>query len=85
MSNHKLSVEISNYLIGNWPCSASQIVEGIGLSLDNRSKINLVSYHLKQMNKNGKIRLKKIGRNLVAWPMEIEKIRVLREFMEGML
>ena len=81
MKSHKFSTEIEKYLHGHWPCSASQIVKGLGFSEENRSKINLVTYHLREMDRKGKIKLKKIGRNLVAWPIDIEKIRFLRDFL----
>ena len=83
VNNHNTRTKIEKFLHKNWPCNASQISEGLGFPKESRSKINLVTYHLKKMDTDGRVKLKKIGRNVVAWPIEIEKIRFLREFLEG--
>lgn len=40
-------------------------------------------YHFRKLNEHGLIRMKKVGNTYVAWPVEIEKLRVIHEMTRG--
>jgi predicted transcriptional regulator len=90
ISNKKVRQSISREnvisLIENyWPISVSEVAEKLGLISEdeyrNKISINAVRYHFSVLEKKGKISTKKIGRNLVAWPKSLEKIRRIKELV----
>jgi len=54
-----------------WPVSVSQVANNLG----KNNSISKIKYHFDTLKKNKEIKTKKIGRNLVAWPVGIEKMR----------
>ena len=66
----------------NWPVHIKELVRILGLEVNN-SNIKRVSYHVQQLEKDGKIITKRIGLALAAWPMEMEKLRVINEMLRG--
>lgn len=64
----------------DWPIHTKQLVSALGLEVNN-SNIKKVSYHVQRLEKEGKVRTKRIGLALTAWPMEMEKLRVIHEMM----
>ena len=65
-----------------WPTNVSLVTEKLGHLNGAKSSIANVKYHFDQLHKHQKIRMKKIGRNLVAWPFEIEKLRIIHELLK---
>lgn len=67
-----------------WPINPLEVAELIG---DN-GKIKTLSakylYHFKKLRDIGLIKMKKIGNTYIAWPVEIEKIRVIHEIIKEM-
>ena len=43
------------------------------------TNVSKVRYHFKNLEASGKIRTKKIGRALVAWPIGIERMRAVHD------
>jgi predicted transcriptional regulator len=72
--------KVFEVIASDWPCYASEIVRKLGLPAKKKSLL-LVKYHIDQLAREGKIKVKKIDRALVAWPSEIEKLRVIHELM----
>ena len=63
-----------------WPIHTKHLVSALGLEVNN-SNIKKVSYHIQQLEKEGKVRTKRIGLALTAWPMEMEKLRIIHEML----
>lgn len=70
----------------HWPLSITELAKQIGLKWNDerqrKAAIAKISYHVRKLKKENKIHTKKIGQSLVVWPMDIEKLRVLHEFMK---
>ena len=70
-----------------WPVSVTQIARCIGLhkegisEKDRKAVVAKTVYHVKKLEKEEKIRLKKIGKTTIIWPTEIEKLRIVRELI----
>ncbi len=64
-----------------WPTYISEICDELKLSVNNKN-IAKIKYHIKVLEKENKIRTKKIDRALVVWPISIEKLRVIRELVK---
>lgn len=77
----KLRRKIFEIICLEWPCSLSEIVEKLGFENAKRNLL-LVRYHVGELAKEGKIKVKKIDRALVAWPSEIERLRLIHELIK---
>jgi len=66
-----------------WPINPLEVAD----LLDDEGSVKSLSakyvYHFKKLNKKGLIRMKKIGNTYVAWPADIEKLRLIHELLRG--
>jgi predicted transcriptional regulator len=81
MKGKTLRREILERIESNWPTHIREIVRDLGFEVDNNN-IKKFSYHVKILEREGKINVKRIGRALVAWPTEMEKLRVIHEMLK---
>jgi len=65
----------------NWPTHIKEIVIALDYEVCN-SNIKKVAYHVQQLKKEEKVRTKRIGKALVIWPYDIEKLRVMYEMLK---
>ena len=77
----QLREEIFIVIKKNWPIHVSGVCRHLAIE-DNASNISKLVYHFNQLKKEDKIHTKRIDRALLAWPLEIEKLRVMRDFFE---
>lgn len=80
LSGKKLNNAVYELIRENWPVHPSDVCRKLNLEL-NVSNISKIKYHFDVLKKNNKIRTKKIDRALVAWPSDIEKLRIIHDFM----
>lgn len=66
----------------NWPISVSGVCDKIGGTLPKDVTLQRIKYHFDKLNDAGKIKTKKIGGSLVAWPIGIERLRVIHELLK---
>jgi len=76
----RLTKKVFEIIKEDWPIHASGICRYLELEL-TPSNISKIKYHLGILKKKQKIRTKKIDRALVVWPIQIEKLRVMHEFL----
>ena len=76
----ELREKIMKIIAAKWPTCTTEIVRELGLS-DEKKNLLLVKYNVDQLARDGKVRVKKIDRAAVCWPADIEKIRVVHEFL----
>ncbi|OIO62865.1 hypothetical protein AUJ83_02200 [Candidatus Woesearchaeota archaeon CG1_02_33_12] len=79
----KLNSEVYKIIKKSWPIHPSEVCRKLNIE-PNVSNISKIKYHFDILRKNKKIRTTKIDRALVGWPVEIERLRILHEFIEGM-
>jgi repressor of nif and glnA expression len=65
----------------DWPVNVSMVADKMKKKTGQKLTVQMLRYHFKKLDHDQKIITKKIGRNLVAWPSEIEKLRVLHEIL----
>ncbi len=65
----------------NWPVSVSGVCDKIDSSFPEGVTLQRIKYHFDKLKDEGRIKTKKIGGSLVAWPFEIEKLRVIHELL----
>jgi predicted transcriptional regulator len=75
------SLHVMKAIKEKWPTNPLEIAK----ELDEKGSIKTLSakylYHFRKLNKLGLIDMKRIGNTYVAWPKDIEKLRVLHEMI----
>jgi predicted transcriptional regulator len=72
----------------NWPVSVTEIAFHLGLfrkgmnEKKRKAAIGKIIYHIKKLKEQEKIDTKKIGKTVIIWPHEINKLRVMHELMK---
>lgn len=65
----------------NWPTNPLEVARSLGDNGKEKSLSAKYIYHFRKLKKLGLIMFKKMGNTYVAWPTEIEKLRVIREIV----
>jgi len=76
--------EIFEVINQHWPVHASEILEHLGLPRDEKKHLLLTKYHMEKLARDGLIETKKVGQSFIAWPKEVEKLRVMHDLMRGL-
>jgi len=75
------SMKVLKAISSKWPASAVEVAEELG---DNGNAKRLSAkylYHFKKLHGMELIQLKKAGNTYIAWPTDIEKLRVIHELV----
>ncbi|OGI14439.1 hypothetical protein A3K63_04835 [Candidatus Micrarchaeota archaeon RBG_16_49_10] len=71
-------------ICSKWPANPLEVAS----SLDEEGDVKTLSakylYHFRKLSESGLIRMKKIGNTYVAWPTDIEKLRMIHHMTREM-
>ena len=81
MKGKALRQEILERVESNWPTHIRELIRDLGFEVDN-TNIKKFSYHIRKLEEEEKVKVKRIGRAMVAWPNEMEKLRVIHELLK---
>jgi predicted transcriptional regulator len=79
----ELTKKIFSIVGENWPIHSSGICRLIGIP-PTGANVSKIDYHIKKLRQENKVQTKRIDRALVVWPSEIEKIRLVHDFIKDM-
>ena len=65
----------------HWPVHIKELVRDLGLEVNN-ANIKKISYHIKELERLEKVRTKRIGKALIAWPHDMERLRMIYELIK---
>jgi hypothetical protein len=65
----------------NWPANPLEVAEFLNDKGNQKSLSAKYIYHFKKLKKAGLIMVKKVGNTYIAWPVEIEKLRLANEML----
>ncbi len=68
----------------SWPINPLEVAEILADKGEQKSLSAKYVYHFKKLKKAGLIMMKKVGNTYIAWPIEIEKLRLAHEFLKGL-
>ena len=80
MKGKELRKNIMELVEHHWPVHIKELVRSLGLEMNN-SNIKKISYHIKELEKKEKLRTKRIGKALIAWPHDMERLRIIYELI----
>lgn len=84
LERKELREKIFEIICTKWPTYVRGVIEELGWDRENISNVTKVKYHFDQLARDGRIRVKRIDRALVAWPADVERLRVVHDFIKGM-
>jgi hypothetical protein len=84
LRGRELREKIFEIICNKWPTYVRGVIEELGWDRENISNVTKVKYHFDQLARDGRIRVKRIDRALVAWPADVERLRVVHDFIKGM-
>lgn len=85
----KLRDKIIVVIEKEWPVSITEIAKHLGIfkkGMDEKKRkaaVGKITYHVKKLKEEEKIRTKKIGQTVIIWSQDIEKLRVLHEMLRS--
>jgi predicted transcriptional regulator len=81
MKGKELRMEILQRIESNWPTHIRELIRDLGFEVDN-TNIKKFSYHIRKLEGAERVKVKRIGRALVAWPTDMEKLRIIHEMLK---
>jgi predicted transcriptional regulator len=82
MTEMKLRDSVLCIIQKNWPIHVRETVYLLNWDPLDITNVSKVRYHFKGLESSGKIKTKKIGRALVAWPIGIERMRAIHDMLK---
>jgi ribosomal protein L24 len=76
----KLTETVFEIVSKEWPIHPSNVCRILKID-PNSSNISKIKYHFDILRRDNKINVKKLDRALVAWPSEVERLRVMQELI----
>jgi hypothetical protein len=80
----ELREKIFEIISTRWPTYVRDVIEELGWDREDISNVTKVKYHFDQLARERRIMVKRIDRALVAWPSDVERLRVVHDFIKGM-
>ncbi|MCX6818011.1 MAG: hypothetical protein NTU57_04075 [Candidatus Aenigmarchaeota archaeon] len=80
MKGKELRMSVLELVEHHWPVHIKELVRDLGLEVNN-ANIKKISYHIKELERLEKVRTKRIGKALIAWPHDMERLRTIYELM----
>lgn len=77
------TTKVFHIIHSKWPINPLEVAEHLGDKGKDKTLSAKYLYHFKKLAKNELIHMKKIGNTYVAWPVDIEKLRVIHELLKG--
>lgn len=82
----KLRKKILEVIHAKWPVHVTEVAKELGMWSEDPKKqkviIAKIKYHFDQLARDDLIKVKRIDRALVAWPIEVEKYRLIHELLK---
>ncbi|MFO7710354.1 MAG: hypothetical protein R6V53_01165 [Candidatus Woesearchaeota archaeon] len=77
----RLTNKVLETIIKQWPIHPSGICRHLNIEV-TASNISKINYHFRVLEEKGFIHTKQIDRAVVAWPAEIDKIRMVHQMIQ---
>jgi hypothetical protein len=65
-----------------WPVNPQDVAKSLGENGSNKAMSSKYLYHFRKLKRMELIEMKKTGNTYVAWPMDMEKLRVIHEMLK---
>ena len=76
----KSTAKVFTIIDSKWPINAVEVADILGDSGSAKSLSAKYLYHFKKLKERGLIVMKRIGSSYIAWPTDVEKLRLSGEW-----
>ncbi|MCS7105784.1 MAG: helix-turn-helix domain-containing protein [Candidatus Aenigmarchaeota archaeon] len=80
----ELTAKVFEIIHSRWPTNPLEVAEILGDKGKEKTLSAKYLYHFRKLKEIGLIDMKKVGNTYIAWPTEIEKLRVVHELLKGL-
>ena len=75
------TLQVFRTICNKWPANPLEVAKEHGEKGKEKSLSAKYLYHFNKLEKADLIKMKKIGNSYVAWPVDMEKLRVMHEIL----
>lgn len=79
-----VTAKVFEIIHSRWPTNPLEVAEVLGEKGKEKTLSAKYLYHFRKLKEIGLIDMKKVGNTYIAWPTEIEKLRVVHELLKGL-
>jgi len=72
---------VFDVITSKWPANPLEVAQELGETGATKSISAKYLYHFKKLKDIGLINMKKIGNTYIAWPNDMEKLRLIHELL----
>lgn len=69
-------------IVREWPANPLDVAKSLGESGSNKTLSSKYLYHFRRLKQLELIELKRTGNTYVAWPIDMEKLRMIHEMLK---
>ncbi|MCX7999405.1 MAG: helix-turn-helix domain-containing protein [Leptospiraceae bacterium] len=80
----ELTAKVFEIIHSRWPTNPLEVAEILGDKGKEKTLSAKYLYHFRKLKEIGLIDMKKVGNTYIAWPTEIEKLRVVHELLKDL-
>ena len=77
----KVSKNVLDVICKEWPVNPLDVAKSLGETGNTKTLSSKYLYHFRKLNQVELIETKKTGNTYVAWPMDMEKLRIIHEML----
>jgi len=74
--------EVLEAICRDWPVNPGDVAASLGENGNSKAMSSKYLYHFRKLRKMELIEMKKTGNTYIAWPMDMEKLRVIHEMLK---
>ncbi len=81
--NPSVTKRVFNVIHSKWPINPLEVADILGDNGKVKSLSAKYLYHFKKLKTKGLINMKRVGNTYIAWPTELDKLRVILDLFKG--
>ena len=78
----KVTQMVLESIIRYWPANPFEVARSLGENGNNKSLSSKYLYHFRKLKKMEMIEMKRTGNTYIAWPTEMERLRVIHDLLK---
>jgi len=82
MNISDLTLRVFKIICSKWPANPAEVAKELGENGKNKTLSAKYLYHFRKLKKSDLIEMKRVGNTYIAWPIDIEKLRIIHELLK---
>jgi hypothetical protein len=77
-----VSRDVLDVICKEWPVNPLDVAVSLGEKGSNKTLSSKYLYHFRKLKQMELIEMKRTGNTYIAWPMDMEKLRIIHEMLK---